>query len=163
MDRAPRYEEDVFAWSQHQARVLRALRERGAALPNDLDLEHVAEEIEDLGLSELNSVLSHLEGMLIHLAKIVSSPEARPVRKWLVEVDEHQGHATRRYTAAMAQRIDLDHVWRRALARAKADLRRYGETLAELPAACPFALEDLLSEEPNAEALAARLRPPPAA
>lgn len=162
MDRMPQYEEDVFAWSQHQARVLRALRERGAGLPNDLDLEHVAEEIEDLGLSELNSVLGHLEGMLIHLAKAVSSPGALPVRKWLAEVDEHQGHATRRFTPAMRQRIDLDHVWRRALARAGADLRRYGEALADLPAACPFALDDLLSEAPNAEALAARLRPPAA-
>jgi hypothetical protein len=162
MDRAPQHEEDVFAWSQHQARVLRSLRERGVALPNDLDLEHVAEEIEDLGLSELNSVLSHLEGMLIHLAKAVSSPQAQPVRKWLAEVHEHQSHATRRFTASMARRIDLERFWRRARTRAAADLALYGETLADLPPACPFTLEDLLSEEPNAEAFA-RLRPPPTA
>lgn len=65
MDHAARYEEDVFAWSQHQAKVLRGLAERAAGLPNDLDLEHVAEEIEDLGLAaakitrkKCNSVIS---------------------------------------------------------------------------------------------------------
>jgi hypothetical protein len=161
MDRAPRYEEDVFAWSQHQARVLRGLAARGVALPNELDLEHVAEEIEDLGISELNSVLSHLEGMLIHLAKAASAgPDAAPRRTWLLEVNEHQRRALGRYTNAMRQRIDLDSLWRSALRRAAGDMRLYGEALAPLPAdACPFDLPELLSAEPNAERLVARLAP----
>jgi hypothetical protein len=161
MDRAPRYEEDVFAWSQHQAQVLRGLAAQGVNLPNELDLEHVAEEIEDLGISELNSVLSHLEGMLIYLAKAASSPEAPPRRKWLLEVNEDQRRARRHCTKAMRQRVDLDSLWRDALREAAADLKFYGEALAPLPAACPFALSDLLSEEPNAEALLARLAPAP--
>jgi hypothetical protein len=160
MDRTPRYEEDVFAWSQHQARVLRDLAARGVDRPNELDLKHVAEEIEDLGISALNSVLIHLEALLIHLAKAASSPEAPPRRKWLVEANEHQRRALHRYTNAMRQRIDLDLLWRGALRRAATDLRLYGESLAPLPAACPFDLSDLLSEEPNAEALLARLAPP---
>jgi hypothetical protein len=163
MDRAPHYEEDFHAWSQHQAQVLRSLRERGTALPSDLDLEHVAEEIEDLGRSELSGVLSHLEGMLIHLAKPVSSPEAPPARKWLVEVHEHQRHVRRGFTPSMRQRIALDGLWHGARRAAAADVALHGEALADLPAACPFSLDDLLSEEPNADALAARLRPPPAA
>lgn len=163
MDQAARYEEDVFAWSQHQARVLRGLTERAAGLPNDLDLEHIAEEIEDLGISELNSVISHLEGMLIHLAKAASSPGALTVRHWLNEVDEHRRQARRRYTNAMRQRIDLESLWRSAGREAGAALRRYGEVLAPLPPVCPFELSDLLSEVPNAEALVARLASPPAA
>jgi hypothetical protein len=121
------------------------------------------EEIEDLGRSELNSVLGHLEGMLIHLMKAVSSPEALPARKWLVEVHEHQRHACRGFTPSMRQRIALDRLWHGAARAAAADLAVYGETLAELPADCPFTLDELLAEEPNAAALAARLRPPPAA
>jgi len=160
MDRAPRYEDDFYAWSQHQAQVLRGLGARGAALPNELDLEHVVEEIQDLGRSELNSVLSHLEGMLMHLAKAASSPEALPARKWLAEIDEHQGQATRRFTPAMRQQIGLDRCWRRALGRAEAELRRHSEALVPLPPEGPFDLDDLLSETPNAEALLARLRPP---
>ena len=37
------YERDVYAWSKEQAALLRARRFA------DLDLEHVAEEIEDVG------------------------------------------------------------------------------------------------------------------
>ncbi|MBX6376749.1 MAG: DUF29 domain-containing protein [Acetobacteraceae bacterium] len=162
MDQTPRYEEDIFAWSQHQARVLRGLAARGVDLPHELDLEHVAEEIEGLGISELNSVLIHLEGMLIQLAMAASSPaDASPRRGWLVEVNEHRRQALRRYTNAMRQRIDLDGLWRGALREAAADLRLYGEALAPLPTACPYDLADLLSPEPNAEALLARLVPPP--
>lgn len=160
MDGSALYEEDVFAWSQHQAAALRRLAASGAALPNDLDLVHVAEEIEDLGISELNRVLGHLEGMLIHLVKAASSPGVDAVRHWLVEIDQHRRDATRHFTNAMRQRIDLERAWKRSRRAAATDLARFGETVAPLPDACPFALDELLDEEMAAEALLARLRPP---
>ena len=40
------YDEDVLAWSQEQARLIRAGRF------DLLDVEHIAEEIEDVGKSE---------------------------------------------------------------------------------------------------------------
>jgi hypothetical protein len=153
------YEEDVFAWSQHQAALLRALAGSGLGLPNELDLEHVAEEIEDVGNSELNSVLSHLEGMLIHLAKAASSPEANAARHWLNEVNEHQRQALRCFTPGMARRIDAEALWRSARRRAAASLALFEEKLADLPDGCPYGLADLLSDEPNATVLLARLRP----
>jgi hypothetical protein len=158
MDQSALYEEDVFAWSQHQAAVLRRLAESGAALPNDLDLEHVAEEIEDLGISELNRVLGHLEGMLIHLVKAASSPSVDAVRHWLVEIDQHRRDATRHFTNAMRQRIDLARTWTRARRAATTDLARFGEPVAPLPDSCPFTLDELLDEDNAAEALLARLR-----
>jgi Domain of unknown function DUF29 len=48
------YDEDILVWSERQASVLRSLQSR-RDLPNELDLEHVAEEIEDVGRSELNA------------------------------------------------------------------------------------------------------------
>jgi hypothetical protein len=39
------YEEDFYAWTQQQAELLRRL----PAISNELDIEHIAEEIEDLG------------------------------------------------------------------------------------------------------------------
>ena len=53
------YDTDIYAWSQQQAAVLRDLASR-PDLPNELDLQHVAEEIEDVGISELNAVRSFL-------------------------------------------------------------------------------------------------------
>jgi hypothetical protein len=159
MDGSAPYEEDVFAWSQHQAAALRRLAASGARLPNDLDLAHVAEEIEDLGLSELNRVLSHLEEMLIHLIKAASSPGAPSLRHWLGEIDGHQRHATRHFTPAMRQRVDLERIWRRARRAAARDLARFGEAMAAVPEACPYALDELLDEEAGAEALLAVLQP----
>jgi hypothetical protein len=43
------YERDFYAWSQHQAEALRRLAHTRRDLPNELDLEHVAEEVEDMG------------------------------------------------------------------------------------------------------------------
>jgi hypothetical protein len=37
---------------------------------NDIDWAHVVEEIEDLGLSELNAVHSYLRQILFHLLKL---------------------------------------------------------------------------------------------
>jgi len=42
-----RYDEDVILWAEEQARLLRARRF------DELDIEHVADEIEDVGKSEL--------------------------------------------------------------------------------------------------------------
>jgi hypothetical protein len=47
------YERDVLAWSQHQADLLRRVG-RGERV-NDVDWVQIAEEIEDVGLSELHS------------------------------------------------------------------------------------------------------------
>jgi hypothetical protein len=60
MDQAALYEEDIYAWSQHQAAVLRRMAANPAALPNDLDLERVAEEIEEVGNEQLYAVESSL-------------------------------------------------------------------------------------------------------
>jgi Domain of unknown function DUF29 len=43
------YDEDFYAWTQQQAALLRRLPPAG----NELDLEHIAEEIEDLGRGSL--------------------------------------------------------------------------------------------------------------
>jgi len=48
------YDEDFYAWTQHQAALLRRLSPAG----NELDLEHIAEEIEDLGRSDLRAARS---------------------------------------------------------------------------------------------------------
>jgi hypothetical protein len=59
------YDRDVLAWSEHQATLLRRVA-RGERV-NDIDWTHVVEEIEDVGLSELNAVRSYLRQILAHL------------------------------------------------------------------------------------------------
>ncbi len=65
------YEKDVLLWSQEQAR---ALRERDFS---KLDIEHLADEIEDVGKSEKRELANRMAVLLAHLLKWRSQPERR--------------------------------------------------------------------------------------
>jgi len=67
------YERDILSWSKHQADLLRPLA-RGERV-NDVDWQHVVEEIEDVELSELNAVRSDVRLMLVLLLKIQGWPD----------------------------------------------------------------------------------------
>jgi len=135
------YDRDVLAWSEHQADLLRRLA-RGERV-NDLDWEHVVEEIEDVGLSELHSVQSFLNLMLVHLLKIFVSPEDQAVNHWRGEIVAFQKNAARRFSPSMRQRIDLSALYDEALEQIEA-LGERGGQLRSWPAACPFTLDELL-------------------
>ena len=99
------YERDIRSWSQHQADLLRRLA-RGERV-NDVDWEHVVQEIEDVGLSELHAVESFLDLMLVNLLKIHSWPGSPSVDHWRAEVGSFQKNAARRLAPSMRQRIDI--------------------------------------------------------
>ena len=65
------YEKDVLLWSQEQAR---ALRERDFS---KLDIEHLADEIEDVGKSEKRELAIRMAILLAHLLKWRGQPERR--------------------------------------------------------------------------------------
>jgi hypothetical protein len=70
MPDGPRYEDDFFAWTQYQATVLRSLH----VTDNRFDRDHVAEEIEDLGKSERDTVRSQVRRIIEHLLKLPIRP-----------------------------------------------------------------------------------------
>ncbi|MDB5558306.1 MAG: hypothetical protein JWQ36_1240 [Enterovirga sp.] len=159
MDRRTSYDDDIYAWSQEQAAALRRLAETRRDLPNELDLEHVAEEIEDVGKAELRTVESFLELMLRHLLKIASAPNARPVRHWRDEVALQRRALAKDLKASMRQLIDLDELWDAARRRADASLDEHGDALLpDLPQACPFSLDELTATGFDVESAVARLQ-----
>ncbi len=58
MHQTIRYENDIVAWANEQARLLRAGRF------DLLDLEHLAEEIEDVGRSEQRELANRMAVLL---------------------------------------------------------------------------------------------------
>ena len=62
------YERDFYAWSRLQARELRA--PEGAALNTDLDLDHLALEVRDLGSEQLFAIQSQTVRLIEHLLKL---------------------------------------------------------------------------------------------
>jgi hypothetical protein len=148
MDRRSLYDEDIYAWAQQQAEVLRRLAETRRDLPNELDLANVAEEIEDVGKSELSKVESFIRLILIHLLKLASAPQARSERKWRNEILAFRAELLREIRPSMRPNIDLDHQWRLALLKADGELSEHDDALPpDLPATCPFSLEELTASE----------------
>lgn len=80
------YERDFIAWTEQQASVLRAEAQRRTNTA--LDWEHLAEEIEDLGRSELNEVASQIRRIVLHLLKLEFSPAVEPRRGWRDSIDD---------------------------------------------------------------------------
>ncbi len=56
------YAEDFYAWTQDQAAALRRLAQ--VRWNGPLDLEHLADEVEDLGRSDRNAARSPLQRMI---------------------------------------------------------------------------------------------------
>ena len=68
---ATAYENDVILWAEEQARFLREGRF------SELDIEHLADEIEDVGRSEKRELASRMAVLLAHLLKWRLQPEKR--------------------------------------------------------------------------------------
>ena len=66
------YQTDYYAWTKQQAAELRRLA--AARVNTTLDLENLAEEVESLGRSDLNTVRSQVRRIIEHLLKLEYSP-----------------------------------------------------------------------------------------
>lgn len=147
------YEEDVLLWSEQQAALLRALGRDRNDLPNALDIENVAEEIESVGLSELHSVESYLRLMLLHLLKIALEPDAHPVAHWREEILNWHADLQQRFTPSMRQRIDLDKAWRLAARQVSRAATLDREQEKRIPKSGPISRDVLLADDIDLEAL----------
>jgi Domain of unknown function DUF29 len=151
------YDEDIYAWSQHQAAVLRGLRSR-RDLPNELDLEHVAEEIEDVGNSQLSAVQSYLRLIFVHLMKAACSRSVEPQLHWRGEVVGFHLDLVSRFKESMRKDIDLDSICSGAFKQAAASLKDHGEEISPLlRLGCPFELDELVCQDIEPEALLSRV------
>jgi hypothetical protein len=74
---------------------------------NEVDWEHVIEEIKDVGLSQLHSDQSYLHQMMVHLLKVHDWPDSLSAGHWRGEFVACQEDAARRFAPPMRQRIDL--------------------------------------------------------
>jgi hypothetical protein len=132
------YGDDILAWSEQQAENLR----RRAA--NSLDWDNLAEEIEDVGRSQLRAVESHLVQALLHWLKVRAWPSSRDIPHWRAEIRGQRDDARAAFAPSMAQRLDVETLYQRAL-------RRLPETNDDvppraLPDRCLFSLDDLLGD-----------------
>ena len=141
------YDTDILTWSERQAALLR--RRAAGELVNDADIDwsNVAEEIEDVGKSEVRSVRSHILMALLHDLKAEAWPRSRDVAHWRAEARLHRDQARDDYTASIGRKLDLAKIYRQAL-RAMPDVEDDQPPLP-VPAVCPVTLAELLAPEPD--------------
>lgn len=137
----PRYETDVLAWSNEQARLLRT-GQFGL-----LDLEHIAEEIEDVGKSEQRELASRLAVLMAHLLKWHYQPE-RQSASWQRTIKEQRralAFHLKQVPSLQTRLADaewLGAIWADAITRAIEETGMGG-----FPEECPWAVADLLSQD----------------
>ena len=136
------YDRDSLAWSQRQAGLLR--RHAAGERVNGIDWDHVVAEIEDVGLAQLNAVLSYLDLILLHGLKLNAWPEDPSCRHWRDQIVASQVRAGARLAPSMRQKIDLEERYQRA-SRLFAGLGYEAPPVRTAPAFCPAALDQLLS------------------
>ena len=110
------YGDDILLWSERQADLLR--RRATGELVNDAELDwpNIAEEIEDVGRSELHSVESLLVQALRHMLKAEAWPLSRDAPTWRADAVDFRRQARRRFVPSMRQRIDVASLYADALA-----------------------------------------------
>ncbi|MDR4307781.1 DUF29 domain-containing protein [Chelatococcus sambhunathii] len=138
------YDTDILLWSERQAALLRDLKARAGAVPNELDLENVAEEIESVGRAEFRAFESYLTQIFVHLMKAASNADPSLRTDWETEILNFQIEAIKAVTPSMLHRLDVQDVWKYATLKARNALKRYGESLDGVPAFCPFEPEIFL-------------------
>jgi hypothetical protein len=134
------YDEDFYAWTQEQAELLRRVRPGD----NRLDIELIAEEIEDLGKSELHTCQSFCEHILEHLLKLEYSGLPEPSEHWKDEIVEWRLQLDRKLTRRIVAKLDLDARYRTALRLLRRLERDAPGLMSRVPAACPYSLDQIL-------------------
>jgi hypothetical protein len=147
MPDGPRYDDDFYAWTQYQAEVLRTMRRAD----NRLDRERLAEEIDDLGKSERNTVRSQIVRIIEHLLKLEYSPARDPRSDWEASVIEARQALADSITATLHRDSEaaLPILYARARQLASVRLRRFHENdaAAQLPTECPYTLDQICAED----------------
>ena len=138
---ATAYDEDYYAWTVEQARLLRA-GELSA-----IDAENLAEEIEDMGRSNRRELESRLIVLLAHMLKWRHQPGIRS-RSWSSTMTEQRLQIESLFSESpslrrLAPRM-LGEAYRVARVRAIGETGFADDTFPEV---CPFSLEQVLAPE----------------
>ena len=128
---------DILAWCERQAALLRA-RDADA-----LDYDNLAEEIEDVGRSELRACRSPLRQAVRLMLKATAWPLSLDAPTWRADAIDFREQAAEAFTPSMRQKIDLAALYARERERLPKEID--GVAAVPVPETCPMTLDDLLA------------------
>ena len=137
------YEKDIVAWANEQANFIRSGRF------DLLDLEHIAEEIEDVGKSEQRELENRMAILLARLLKWQYQP-ARRGASWQKTIKVQRTQVNRRIQKTPSFKHTLqdtewwEDTWGDAITQAS---KETGIELTVFPEICPWTPEQILDLE----------------
>jgi len=134
------YDEDLLAWAEQQAALLRA------GDLDRLDVEHLIEELEALAGNLRRELRSRLEVLLLHLLKQEFQPNRRS-RSWLSTIIEQRARIADLLEESPRLRGRVEETMRRAYpVAARRAAVETGLPRSRFPAELPYSLAEVLSE-----------------
>lgn len=136
-----RYETDVVAWASEQAALLRSRK------LSEIDIEKIAEEIEDVGKSEQRELASRMTVLIAHLLKWKYQP-ARRGTSWerTIKAQRKEVLYSLKESPSLKTKLEdedwLDVIWSKAVALATTETG-----LDVYPEAGIWSIKELLSPE----------------
>jgi Domain of unknown function DUF29 len=135
------YEEDLFAWTQEQAALLRAHTQDG------LDWENLAEEIESMGRRDRRELKSRIRVILLHLLKWHAQPDLRSA-SWRNTLLTQRLEIADLLQQSPSLRREIPALVRDAYTNAvKEALGETGLPAGTFPKTCTYAPADVLDED----------------
>lgn len=135
------YNTDFYAWSLHNAALIR----QGKL--SEVDLENVAEEIEDMGKTNKRELMSRLAVLLAHLLKWKFQPKLRG-NSWKYTIKEQRLEVKNvlRESPSLKYELNkqLNYSYELALISALKETNLNEEIFPEV---CPFTLEEALNKD----------------
>jgi hypothetical protein len=134
------YERDFYTWALTQVQALRH------GLVKELDLNNLAEEVEDMARSEVRELDSRLQVLLAHLLKWAYEPEGRS-KSWRLTVKEQRLQVRKLLRHSPGLRPKIAEIFRDAYEGAR--LQAAKETPRDendFPAECPWTFEHCIEE-----------------
>lgn len=146
------YDRDLQDWIEQ---TIQQLRNRKFEL---LDIEHLIEELVDLGKAEKNALKSNLTILLAHLLKLMVQHDVPDMMKgsWYSLVLEHRQRVlnnlsdTPSLKNVLVEAIEKAYADGRKLAIKEGKLAKFGICVpeeSEYPIVCPFSVEQILDED----------------
>lgn len=135
------YDQDIVAWANQQAEALRTGHFA------QLDLEHLAEEIEDVGKSEQRELMSRMAILIGHLLKWCYQPERRGASWESTIRTQREAIARRLQRTPSLQRTLSDPDWFADAWSDGRDLAVRETGLSDLPQNCPWSTETILTSD----------------
>jgi hypothetical protein len=133
------YDEDFYAWTVEQARLLRA------GEVSALDTENLAEEIESMGRRDKREINSRLTVLLHHLLKWQFQPEKRSP-SWSGTIREQRRQIEKLLRESPSLRSTVPEMLAEAYSDAREDAaEETGLGQDVFPVHCPFTAEEVLA------------------